>query len=244
MVTGNKTAIVTGVSSGIGFAIADACLRRGYNVVGNARTPERLRVAARLASPHQFVFLAGDISKPATSMALFDRAIECFGKVDILINSAGIFIARPTVDYSSEDLENVVDTSLRAFIYPLQRAAKHMSGNRQGHIVNITASTAMPLNVTMPALVPSLIEGGINHATRSLAIELATHNVQVNAVARAVIDTPLPPAVTIDPSRGLAPDDTRNVTQQIVDAVLYLTDSESMTGMVISIAGSVTAEAW
>ena len=90
----------------------------------------------------------------------------------------------------------------------------------------------------------SLIEGGINHATRSLAIELATHNVQVNAVARAVIDTPLPPAVTIDPSRGLAPDDTRNVTQQIVDAVLYLTDSESMTGMVIPIAGGVTAEAW
>ncbi|MFP3550863.1 SDR family oxidoreductase [Paraburkholderia sp. SIMBA_049] len=240
MCTGNKTAIVTAVSNGIGFAIANAYLRRGYNVVGNAHTPERLRVAARLGNPDRFAFLTGDISRPATVKVLFDRAIECFGKVDILINNASVFVARRVEEYTSEDIENMIDPSLRGFIYPSQQAAKHMSANRQGHIVNITASIAVRPAIHVPAMLPSLIAGGIHHATRSLAIELAAHHVKVNAVAPAVVDTSFHAAGTLESSRVQPSRGPIDTAQQIIDAVLYLTDSECVTGMVVP-AGSVSA---
>jgi NAD(P)-dependent dehydrogenase (short-subunit alcohol dehydrogenase family) len=136
-------------------------------------------------------------------------------------------------DYTSEDMEHMVDTSLRGFIYPSQKAAKHMSANRQGHIVNITASIAMRPDVNVPALLPSLIAGGIHHATRSLAIELAAHNVKVNVVAPALVNTPLHAAGTLESFKSLPSRDPIGTAQQIVDAVLRVTDSEFVTGMVI-----------
>jgi NAD(P)-dependent dehydrogenase (short-subunit alcohol dehydrogenase family) len=222
MTNGNKTVIVTGISTGIGFAVAEAYLRRGYNVVGSAYTPERFRVAEKLGNPDRLTFLAGDIAKPATARALFDGAIERFGKVDILINNASVFVAKRMMDYTAEDIENMVDTSLRGFIFPSQQAAKHMSANRQGHIVSITASITARPNVNVPAFLSSLISGGIHHATRSLATELAAHNVKVNAVAPAIINT----------------------AQQIVDAVLHLTDSDVATGVVIPADEVCTAVAY
>jgi NAD(P)-dependent dehydrogenase (short-subunit alcohol dehydrogenase family) len=219
MTIGNKTIIVTGISTAIGLAVADAYLRRDYNVVGSAYTPERFRVAARLGNPDRVTFLTGDIAKPATAKALFDGAIERFGKVDILINNINVFVARQMMDFTTEDVDNMVDTSLRGFIFPSQQAAKHMSANRQGHIVSITASIAARPDVNVPAFLPSLITGGIHHATRSLATELAAHNVKVNAVAPSIINT----------------------AQQIVDAVLHLTDSDVATGVVIPADGVFTA---
>ncbi|TDG05956.1 SDR family oxidoreductase [Paraburkholderia guartelaensis] len=211
MSIGNKTVIVTGISNGIGLAVADAYLKRGYNVVGIAYTPERSRVAARLGNPDRVSFMAGDIAKPAIARALIDGAIERFGKVDILINNASVFVTKQLMDYTAEDIENMVDTSLRGFIFPSQQAAKHMAANRQGHIVTITANVSVRPEGNMPAFIPSLISGGIHHATRSLATELDTHNVKVNAVAAANVNT----------------------TQKIVGAVLHLTDSDVTTGAVI-----------
>ena len=187
-----KTVIVTGASSGIGFAIAEAYLKRGYNVVGNARTSERLKSAAdKFNNPPNFLMVPGDISSAATSAELFRKAIEAFGKVDILVNNAGIFIPKPIADYTEQDLDSIVSTNLKGFFYATQQAAKHMSTNRDGHIVTITASIAMQPNAKIPALLPILIKGGLNHATRALAIELAPSNVRVNAVAPGAIDTPL-----------------------------------------------------
>jgi NAD(P)-dependent dehydrogenase (short-subunit alcohol dehydrogenase family) len=103
----NKTVIVTGASSGIGFAVAEAYLKRGYNVVGNARTIERLKAAAdKLGNPSNFVLVPGDIAKPETAKLLFERAVAAFGKVDILVNNAGIFIAKPVTDYTEQDLDD------------------------------------------------------------------------------------------------------------------------------------------
>ena len=107
----------------------------------------------------------GDISKPATATALFETAIERFGRVDILISNISVFGAKPAEDYSTEDLENVVDKSLRGFIYPAQQAAKHTCANRQGQIVIVTANAGVQSNERMPALIPSLINGGIDRAT-------------------------------------------------------------------------------
>jgi NAD(P)-dependent dehydrogenase (short-subunit alcohol dehydrogenase family) len=182
----NKTVIVTGASSGIGFAVAEAYLKRGYNVVGNARTIERLKAAAdKLGNPSNFVLVPGDIAKPETAKLLFERAVAAFGKVDILINNAGIFIAKPVTDYTEQDLDDLLNTNLKGVFYPSQQAAAHMGANQSGHIVNITASIAMQPNAKVPALLPILIKGGLNNATRGLAIELAASNVKVNAVAPA-----------------------------------------------------------
>ncbi|MFM0207736.1 SDR family NAD(P)-dependent oxidoreductase [Paraburkholderia sediminicola] len=245
MNTEARTVIITGASSGIGYALAQAYLARGFNVVGNARTIDRLQLAAqKLDKPHNFLTVPGDIADPATSRTLFERAIEAFGKVDILVNNAGIFIAKPVSSYTTEDLDALINTNLKGFFYPTQQAAEHMSRNRQGHIVSITASIAMQPNVKVPALLPVLIKGGLNQATKALALELASSNVKVSAVAPGAIDTPLH-----DPSRHafmktLQPVGRIGSTKDVVDAVLYLTDAEFTTGVVLPVNGGATAGTW
>jgi NAD(P)-dependent dehydrogenase (short-subunit alcohol dehydrogenase family) len=243
----NQTVIVTGASSGIGFAVAKAYLERGYNVVGNARTLERLKSAAeQLGNPPNFLLVPGDISKAATAVDLFEKAIAAFGKVDILINNAGIFLAKPIGEYTEDDLESIVSTNLKGFFYPSQQAATHMAKNRNGHIVTITASIAMQPNVKVPALLPILIKGGLNHATRGLAIELASSNVRVNAIAPGIIKTPMHSADEGTQSflKTLAPNGATGETQDVVDAVLYLTDTTFTSGTVMAIDGGATAGTW
>ncbi|MES2257927.1 MAG: SDR family oxidoreductase [Pseudomonadota bacterium] len=243
----NQTVIVTGASSGIGFAVAKAYLERGYNVVGNARTLERLQAAAKqLGNPANFLLVAGDISKAATAADLFEKAIAAFGKVDILINNAGIFLAKPIGEYTEDDLESIVSTNLKGFFYPSQHAAMHMAKNRDGHIVTITASIAMQPNGKVPALLPILIKGGLNHATRGLAIELAGSNVRVNAIAPGIIKTPMHSADEGTQSflKTLAPNGATGETQDVVNAVLYLTDSKFTSGTVMAVDGGATAGTW
>jgi NAD(P)-dependent dehydrogenase (short-subunit alcohol dehydrogenase family) len=240
-----RTAIVTGASSGIGFAIVEAFLARGYNVIGNARGRQGLEAAAaRFPSWSKFSYVAGDIADPAVARALFDHAIERFGAIDILVNCAGVFIAKPIDAYTDDDLDALINTNLKGFVYPAQLAARHMMANRQGHIVNITASIAMQPNVRVPSVIPALIKGGINAATRSLALELAAHNVQVNAVAPGVIDTPLHAAGMMAQLGVLAPTGTVGNVQDVVNAVLYLTGSGFVTGTVMPVDGGSTAGVW
>ncbi|MBH3426473.1 SDR family NAD(P)-dependent oxidoreductase [Pseudomonas alkylphenolica] len=242
-----KTVIVTGASSGLGFAIAKAYLERGHNVVGNARTLARLQeAAAQLGNPANFLLVAGDIAKPETARRLFEEAVAAFGKVDILINNAGIFIPKPVTDYTEGDVDAIVDTNLKGFFYPAQAAARHMSANGSGHIVAITASLALQPNLKVPALLPVLIKGGLNQAVRALSLELAAAHVQVNAVAPGIIDTPLHPN---DPQtqaalKTLAPTGQVGAPQDVVDAVLYLTDSTFVTGVVIAVDGGASSGTW
>jgi NAD(P)-dependent dehydrogenase (short-subunit alcohol dehydrogenase family) len=242
-----STVIVTGASSGLGFAIAEAYLERGYNVVGNARTPERLRAAAeKLGNPRQFVAVPGDIGLPATARALFAQATEHFGKADILVNNAGIFIAKPIGDYTDDDLDAIIATNLKGFFYPAREAARHMSANGGGHIMTITASLGLAPTAKVPALLPVLIKGGLNQATRALALELAGANVKVNAVAPGIIDTPLHDGdvATRDFLKSLAPTGTMGTARDVADAVLYLTGARFTTGTVLSVDGGATAGNW
>jgi len=242
-----KTVIVTGASSGIGFGIAEAYLKRGYNVVGNARTQDSLEeAAARLGNPSNFVTVAGDIGDPATANALFERAVAAFGKVDILINNAGIFLPKPVADYTEADVASIVSTNLLGFFYPSQEAARHMSANGQGHIVTITASVAMQPNAKVSALLPILIKGGLNSATRGLALELAGSNIKVNAVAPGIIATPMhgTDEGTQNFLKGLSPSGRTGVVKDIADAVLYLTESSFTSGAILPVDGGATAGTW
>lgn len=243
----SKTVIVTGASSGIGYALAEAYLQRGYNVVGNARSMERLQAASdKLGNPPNFLLVAGDIALPATAKALFAQAVAAFGKVDVLLNNAGIFIAKAIADYTEDDLEAIVATNLKGFFYPTQQAAAHMAANGAGHIVTITASIAMQPNVKVPALLPILIKGGLNHATRGLAIELAASNVKVSAVAPGIIDTPMHGSDEGTQSflRTLAPNGGTGAPQDVVDAVLYLTEAKFTSGIVLAVDGGASAGTW
>lgn len=245
MGTAPRTVIITGASSGIGLALAAAYLKRGDNVVGNARSGARLdQAAASLGHPDNFVGVAGDIADPATALALFDVARERFGKVDVLVNNAGIFIAKPFHEYTPEDIDSLVATNLKGFFYPAQQAAVHMAANKGGHIVNITASVAIQPNASAPALLPVLVKGGINSATRALALELAPHNVKVTAIAPGIIDTPLHPEGLHEFLKGLQPTGAYGQVRDIVDAVMYMTDAQFTTGVVLSVDGGATAGVW
>lgn len=243
----DNTVIITGASSGIGYALAEEYLKRGYNVVGNARNAERLQAAAvKLGSANRFLPVTGDIAKPDTAKALFAQAVREFGRVDILINNAGIFIPKPVADYSEEDVDSIVNTNLKGFFYPSQEAARHMAAKQHGQIVTITASVAIQPNAKVPALLPVLIKGGINNATRALALELAASNVRVNAVAPGIIDTPMHGADegTRNFLKTLAPTGRTGSTKDIVDAVLYLTEAQFTTGTVLTVDGGATAGIW
>lgn len=242
-----KTAIVTGASSGLGLAIAEAYLGMGYNVVGNGRSLVRLKeAAASIGNPDRFLLVDGDIGDSATSRTLFDRAVEAFGKVDILIANAGIFMVKPVSEFTEADVDSMINTNLKGFFYPAQEAARHMSANGSGHIVVISACIAMQPNVKVPCLLTALTKGGLNHAMEALALELAQSGVQVNAIAPGVIDTPMLPRGEQNWAffRTLAPNGKTGVPRDIVDAVLYLTGSHYVTGSIMTVDGGSTAGTW
>lgn len=240
-----QTVIITGASSGIGLALASAFLQRGDNVVGNARTLARLETAAdQLGNPENFLPVAGDIGRPETAPEMFARAIERFGAVDVLVNNAGIFSVKPFVDYTEEDLEGFIDTNLKGFVYPTREAARHMSERQGGHIVTVTASIAMQPLHNVPASLPILIKGGLNQATKALALELAPANIKVSAVAPGIIDTPLYTGDMHEFLKTLQPAGRLGTVEEIVEAVLYLTGADYTTGVVLPVDGGMTAGRW
>jgi len=245
MQMGTKTAIVTGASSGIGLALTQAFLDRGYVVIANARTQSRLKkVQGTLGSPDRFVPVEGDIGRPEVGKRLFEVALERFGHVDVLVNNAGVFIAKPTADYVVDDVEQMISTNLKGFFYPSQQAARHMAERGSGSIINITASLASQPQANVPALLAVLIKGGIDQATRALALELAPKGVRVNAIAPGVIDTPMHDPATHEFLKTMSPMKRIGNVAQIVDGALYLADAEFTSGVVLPIDGGATAGRW
>ncbi|MGY3903039.1 SDR family NAD(P)-dependent oxidoreductase [Aeromonas lusitana] len=242
-----KTVIVTGASSGIGFAIAKAYLARGYNVVANARTHEDLAEAAeRLGAPENLLLVAGDIARPETAAALFVQGQQHFGRVDVLVNNAGVFISKPIAEYDEADIETMLGTNLKGFIYPSQAAAAHMRAHGGGQIIAITAALAMQPNINVPALLPIMAKGGLNQAVRGLALELAESNIMVNAIAPGIIATPMhgqDPTV-LEALKSMAPTHRVGEVQDIVKAVMYLTDSSFVTGSIMVVDGGSTTGKW
>jgi NAD(P)-dependent dehydrogenase (short-subunit alcohol dehydrogenase family) len=237
-----KTVVITGASSGIGLALAKAYLDESFNVVGNARNVDRLRSAQRsLGALENFAIVEGDIGQPDTARRLFETAVARFGKVDVLVNNAGIFSVKPFTDYSPADLAALVSTNLNGFVYATQQAARHMIPNKRGHIINITASIASQPQHNVPATVPILIKGGINHATKALALELAPHNIKVSAVAPGIVDTPMYSADMHGFLNTLQPAGRIGTVRDIADAVLYLTHAEFTTGIVLPVDGGMAS---
>lgn len=238
----DKTVVITGATSGIGLGLAEAFLKQGYNVVGTGRSAERLQAtAAQLNAGGRFLGVAGDTGKPEAAKKLFEQAIARYGKVDVLVNNAGIFAAKPFTQFTPAEIEEQISTNLKGVLYPSQEAARHMSERKQGSIINITASLAMQPVSNVPALLAVALKGGINNATRALALELAPYGVTVNAVAPGIIDTPMHTPETHDFLNKLQPLGRIGKVSEIADAVLYLASASFVTGVVLPVDGGSSA---
>ena len=241
----SRTVVITGASSGIGFGLVQAFLANGFNVVGNARSAEGLdKTRAQLGNPAAFIGVAGDIAKPDTARRLIQAGIEAFGQVDVLVNNAGFFLPKPFIEYSPDDIDGLLETNLKGVVYASQAAAAHMIERRQGHIINITAAVALQANISVPAALPVLIKGGLNQVTRALALELSPHNIQVNAVAPGIIETPMHDPASYGFLNGLQPAGRMGRVSEIADAVLYLANANFTTGVVLPVDGGMSAGKW
>jgi NAD(P)-dependent dehydrogenase (short-subunit alcohol dehydrogenase family) len=235
MSTQSRTVIVTGASQGIGAGIANLFLERGYNVVANSR---RISKRNELLRSEKLVPVDGDVAQPATADELVAVALERFGSIDALVNNAGIFFSKPFAEYTLEDFRARAATNLDGFLHLTQRVlAQMLAQKRRGSVVNITASIADHPSTSLPAAVPMMTKGGLNAATRSLALEYAKHGVRVNAVAPGVIETPLLGNASREALKTLSPLAQVGTSRDVAEAVLYLTEAGNVTGIVLHVDG-------
>ena len=178
-----KVAIITGASQGIGAGLATAFRREGYAVVATSRSISPSNEAG-------LVTVQGDIAEAETAERVVEQALDSFGRIDSLINNAGIFIGKPFTDYTPEDFDAITAVNLAGFFSITQRTIRQMVTQGSGHVVNVTTSLVDNADSQRPSALASLTKGGLAAVTRSLAIEYASHGVRVNAVALGVIKTP------------------------------------------------------
>lgn len=241
-----RVAIVTGGSRGLGEEMAEGLAEAGASLMLCARREQWLTPTLEAFRKRGFRVEGAicDVSQAEQVWAVVDKTVSVFGKVDILINNAGIFNAKPFIAYTTEELDSLIGTNLKGFFHATQQAAAHMTQRKQGHIVSITASIAAQPNVNVPAALPILIKGGINHATKALALELAPYNIKVNAVAPGIIDTPLYTSDMHSFLNTMQPAGHIGSIKDVTDAVLYLTDAEFTTGIVLPVDGGMASGKW
>jgi NAD(P)-dependent dehydrogenase (short-subunit alcohol dehydrogenase family) len=229
-----KVAIITGASQGIGEALVRSFRDRDYRVVANSR-------AIQPSADRDVLAVAGDVADPATAERVVSQALARFGRIDTLVNNAGIFIAKPFTDYTDEDYARILGINLTGFFHLTQRVARAMLKQGSGHIVQITTTLVDHANSKVPSALASLTKGGLNAATRSLAIEFAGRGVRVNAVSPGIIKTPMHGPESHEFLAKQHPMGRMGETSDIVDAVLYLEHAPFVTGEILHVDGGQSA---
>jgi NAD(P)-dependent dehydrogenase (short-subunit alcohol dehydrogenase family) len=230
-----KVAIVTGGSQGIGAGIVEGYRRNEWAVVATARTIAGSDDPAILA-------VEGDVSDPETAARIVESALDRFGRIDTLINNAGLYISKPFIDYTADDYASMIGVNLNGFFHLTQLAITHMLERRAGHVVNITTTLVDVTDASTPTVLTALTKGGLAAATRSLAVEYASRGVRVNAVSPGVIQTPVqPPESYAELGSRLPPIGHVGRVGDIVDAVLFLESSPFVTGEILHVDGGQIA---
>ena len=230
-----KVVIITGGSQGIGAGLVAEYRRRGWAVVATSRTIEPDGDSGVLT-------VDGDISEAATTERIISGALSRFGRIDTLINNAGVFISKPFTDYTADDYATVVAVNLTGFFTLTQRAIAEMLKRGSGHIVNITTTLADYANSSSPSVLTSLTKGGLASATKSLAVEYASRGIRINAVSPGIIQTPVHPAESyVGLGDQLPPIGHVGQVSDIVDGILYLESSPFVTGEILHIDGGEIA---
>jgi len=229
--TGQKVAIVTGGSQGIGAGLVQGYRQKGWAVVANALSIKPSK------DPAVFT-VEGDISQQATADEIISQAMDRFGRVDTLVNNAGVFLSKPFTDYTAEDYALVTGVNLAGFFWVTQRAVGQMLKQHGGHVVNVSASVADFVDSVEPTALAALTKGGLAAVTRSLAVEYASRGIRVNAVAPGIIQTPLHPPESYTPEAlagKLPPLGRVGQVSDVVDGILYLESAPYVTGEVLHI---------
>jgi NAD(P)-dependent dehydrogenase (short-subunit alcohol dehydrogenase family) len=229
-----KVAVITGGSQGIGAGLVKAFRDRDYRVVATSRS-------IRQGHDPDIVAVSGDIGDPATAERIVEAADARFGRIDTLVNNAGIFIAKPFTDYTAQDFSAKIATNLAGFFHVTQRVVAGMLKQGSGHIVNITTSLTDQPIAGVPSALANLTKGGLNSATKALAIEYAEKGIRVNAVSPGIIETPMHAPQTHAFLAGLHPVRRMGDVRDIVQAVLYLESAGFVTGEILHVDGGQSA---
>lgn len=232
-----KVAIVTGASQGIGAGIVAAYRKHGFAVVATARN-------IQASQDQEVLAVAGDIRERSVAERVVAAALARFGRIDTLINNAGIFIAKPFTAYTADDFQNMVDVNLAGFFHITQLTLPQMLEQRSGHIVQITTTLVHQAIAGVDAGLAMLTKGGLDAVTRGLAIEYAKTGVRVNNIAPGIIKTPMHPESTHAALAGLHPMGRLGEVPEIADAILYLENAKFVTGQTINVDGGQHAGRW
>jgi NAD(P)-dependent dehydrogenase (short-subunit alcohol dehydrogenase family) len=229
-----RVAIVTGASHGIGAGLAAAFRHAGYAVVGTARS-------IPASEEDDILTVEGDIAEAGTAQRVVEQALDRFGRLDSLVNNAGIFIGKPFTEYTPADFAAITAVNLAGFFHITQRAIPQMVSQGSGHIVNISTSLVDHASSARPAALAALTKGGLAAVTRSLAIEFASRGVRVNGVSLGVIKTPEHEAASYAGMEALHPLGRIGEVGDVADAILYLERATFVTGEIVHIDGGQAA---
>jgi NAD(P)-dependent dehydrogenase (short-subunit alcohol dehydrogenase family) len=229
-----KAAVINGASQGIGAALVKAYRDRNYRVVATARSIKPSNDEDILAVP-------GDIADWTTAERVVAEGVKRFGRIDTLVNNAGIFIAKPFTEYTEDDYRNVLGVNLAGFFRITQLAITEMEKQGRGHVVQVSTSLVDHASSNVPSVLASLTKGGLNAATKSLAIEYARRGIRVNAVALGVIKSPMHPVKTHAALDKLHPIGHMGEMSDVVDAILYLEQAGFVTGEILHVDGGQSA---
>ncbi len=241
----SKTVIITGASTGIGKAIAHHFIQKGNNVVMNSSDEQKLKVAYQsLGTPSNAIYLAGDVSDPATGKQLVNLALDRFKGVDVLINNAGVFSPKPFLEVAESDLDRFLAINLKGTYFTSQAAIQQMTKQNSGVIINIGTVLVDHAIDGFPATAPITSKGGIHALTKQLAAEFGKHNIKVNTIAPGIIRSPLQGKMGIEDADSLASLHLLNrigESIEIAEAAYYLANADFITGQTINVAGGHTA---
>jgi NAD(P)-dependent dehydrogenase (short-subunit alcohol dehydrogenase family) len=234
MNTAHKVVVITGASQGIGAALVTAYRKLGYAVVATSRTIGE-------SDDPEVLTVRGDVAEPGVGGRVIEAALVRFGRVDTLINNAGVFIAKPFTDHTDEEFDLVTGVNLRGFFEFSRSAITAMLARDGGHVVNVSTSLVDHANSQVPAALASLTKGGLNAVTRELAVEYAAKGIRVNTVALGIIRTPMHPAETHEFLSGLHPVGRMGDIDDVVDAIIYLENARFVTGEILHVDGGQSA---
>ena len=233
-------AIVTGASSGIGLGITQALLERGYRVVANSRTISQSKA---LKPSEDLVLVDGDIGKKETAVKVADATVKHFGRIDLLVNSAGIYIPKSFTEYTPEDFEMMIGTNVAGYFFVTQQVVEQMHKQKSGHIVSIsTVLTDQPL-AGAPISLPVITKSTMPAFSRALAMEYVADGIRFNTISPGVVDTPMHANDDHEMLKKLHPIPRLVQISEIVDALLYLQSAPMVNGENIRIDGGAHAGA-
>lgn len=224
-----KVAVITGASQGIGAGLVAAYRKLGYNVVATSRNIAPSEDSGVLT-------VQGDIGDPATAERVIEAGVHKFGRIDTLVNNAGIFIGKPFTEFTKDDFARVLSVNLHGFFHITQRSIPHLLAQGGGHIVQITASTAQHA-IGANATLAALTKGGLNSVTKALATEYAKQGIRSNAVALGIIKTPMHDVETHEHLGTVNPIGRMGEVDDVVDAVIYLENAPFVTGVILPVDG-------